>query len=200
MFALLWVQTAQGGDLNAIPEFGPHTVLVYQNTAADQERQFVVRIARFLPDRVMEWESESHQGTVHLSRKAVQSARKLTLSGLFDPGVDTESSDTLIKWLSRDVFEELARKGQVKVVLNAFPLVLQLKGRSTARLSVDRTEVEIPVLELEDSRKGRWLFLDHADNPLLVEHSNPYYRERLTAVSTTQKNSLRWIKKLPPVH
>ncbi len=199
MSVWLWVQGAPGST-SAIPEFGPHTVLVYHNTAADQERQFVVRIARFLPDRVMEWESESHQGTVHLSRKAVRSARKLTLSGLFEPGVDSESSDTLIKWLSQDLFAELSGKGKAKVLLNAFPVVLELKGRTTVKLTVDRSEVEVPAIEVEDSRKGRWLFLDHADNPLLIEHSNPYYRERLAAISTTQKNSLRWIKKLPPVH
>ena len=40
---------------------------------------------------------------------------------------------------------------------------------------------------------------DDPQDPLLLQYETPYYRETLKRVATDQKNSLRWIKKLPPV-
>lgn len=201
MSGALLALVLQTSALAAPLELGPNSVLVYRNTAGDEpERQFVVRIARFRPDLVLEWDSESHQGTIHIGSAAVASARRLSLSGLFEAGVDTESKDATTKWLSLELFAELARKGKVKVHLNAFPSVLELKGRSTTTLEWNREEIEVPVLEVVDSRKGRWLILDEPGNPLIIEHSSRYHRERLAVVATNQKGSLRWIKRLPPVH
>ena len=70
-------------------EFGENSILIYIHETEPGDTQFVLRIARFLPDIVLEWESLSHQGTIHLRKKAVEKGKGLTLSGLFDPGVDS---------------------------------------------------------------------------------------------------------------
>ncbi len=187
-------------SLEASPlRFGPGTILIYENRAGEESNQFVLRIARFQPDIFLEWESVSHQGTIHLFQDAVEGARKLTLGGLFDPGVDAESKDQMTKWLSRETFEALKEGRELRMVLNSSPMRVSLTGRGVAELTVDGEVVEVPVIYLEDNRRGTWAFHANGANPVLIDYQNPYYRESLRQVFTNRPDSLRWIRRVPPV-
>ena len=94
------------------------SVLVYNSIIGGEERQFVMRIGRFLPDRVFEWETTAFQGTVHLFRSAVESAETLTYGKLFQAGVGYETKDTVTKWLSGRMYRELVTGKSVKYKLN----------------------------------------------------------------------------------
>lgn len=178
---------------------GPNTVLVYQNRAGEQESQFVLRLARYHPDVFLEWESVNHQGTLHLFHKAVKEGKKFSFSQLFEIGVDTESKDVMTIWLSERMFRELTEKGKAGIEFNHLPLKMELEGEDTFQLTVDKQVREIPVIRVRDDRKGFWTFHKNPNNPILVEYVSPHYRQYLKSISTASKNSLRWIKKLPPV-
>lgn len=176
------------------------SILVYSSIIDGENRQFVIRIARFLPDRVFEWENTAFQGTVHLHRSAVETAEKLTYGKLFEAGVEYESSDTVTKWLSGKMYRALSEGSPVKYKLNNLEAEFVLDGREVYKLMLDGEEMEIPAIRIKDSRKGVWLFQDDPDNPLLLKYVTPYFREELTRVSNSQNNQLRWIHKLPPVN
>lgn len=180
-------------------EIGTNTVLVYQTKAGEQQQQFVLRIARFKPDIVLEWESYSHQGTVHLFRSAVENSSQYSVNELFDVGVDTETGKETTKWLSKKMYENLMTKGKAKIKLNRITADFQLKEESTRQLLVNKVETNVPVIVLTDNRNGVWAFLKSSENPILIEYETPYYHENLARVSTDEANQLRWIKKLPPV-
>jgi hypothetical protein len=180
-------------------DFGPKTILVYQTESGEEKRQFVLRIARFKPDVVLEWESLSHQGTVHIFKKAVQEASQFSVNDLFEIGMDVESSKATTKWLSRKVYEELLEKGGSKIKLNRISAKFELKEESTRQVSVNKVVTEVPVIIVTDSRNGVWAFLKDPDNPIVIEYQTPYYYESLARISTDEKNQLRWIKKLPPI-
>jgi hypothetical protein len=180
-------------------DFGAGTVLVYQNVSGDEPSPFIIRVGRFRPDIVLEWESVSHQGTVHLYSRAVSKAPKLTVAGLFEPGIDHESDDIMTKWLPRELFDELAGGQQVKVTLNNIAAKLKLEGKGTASIVFNKEEIQVPVITIKDNRKGVWTVLDDGENPLLIRYETPYYHEELLRVATGQKNNLRWIKQLPPI-
>jgi hypothetical protein len=147
----------------------------------------------------MEWESVSHQGTIHLYSSAVEDGPKLTLSGLFEPGIDHESGDLMTKWLSRELFQEVLGGKQVKVVLNNIPAKLQLDREDSVSVVVNKEDVQVPVLVIRDSRNGVWTVMNDAANPLMIRYENRYYHETLLRIATGQKNNLRWIKQLPPI-
>jgi len=178
---------------------GEKTVLVYRNEVQKERHQFVLRIARFRPDIFLEWESRDHQGTVHIYRKAVAEAKMFTLSSLFEIGVDTEGKKVTTKWLSRKLFRRLLNDGEVELKLNRIEASLRVVGERALTVRLNRKPAELPGIEVEDSRNGRWLFLNDPENPLVMEYSTTHYREVLEAVSTDPKNKLRWIRKLPPV-
>lgn len=176
------------------------SILVYNSIIDGEDKQFVIRIARFIPDRVFEWETTAFQGTVHLSQSAVESAECLTYGRLFEAGVGYESSDTVTKWLSGKMFRELSEGRPVKYKLNRLKAEFVLDGREVYQLSLDGEAVDIPAIRVKDSRKGVWLFQDDPDNPLLLRYVSPYFSEELKRVSNSDDNQLRWIKKLPPVN
>jgi hypothetical protein len=179
---------------------GPKSVLVYQSEDRQQkESQFVLRLARYRPDIFLEWESLSHQGTLHLYRKAVREATVFHLSSLFEVGVDLESEDAMTVWLSQKVYRELTEKGSSKIRLNRLPVRMRLTEEGTFTLTVDKQVVEIPVMYVEDDRKGLWTFYKNPENPLLVAYRSTYFRQHLKTVSTALTNKLRWIQQLPPV-
>jgi hypothetical protein len=179
--------------------FGANTILVYQSVAGEEENQFVLRVGRFQPDIVFEWESESHQGTVHLFKKAVERAKGLTVSGLFEVGVDSESDDVMTKWLSRELLDNLIEKGKTKVKLNRLPVEFRFLEESDFELIVNKNASKVAAIKVEDSRGGIWLFGKDFENPVLLEYRTPFYKEFLSRVSTDGKNSLRWLQRLPPV-
>ncbi len=176
------------------------SILVYNSIINGEDKQFVIRIARFKPDRVFEWETTAFQGTVHLHQVAVESAECLTYGKLFEAGVGYESSDTVTKWLSGKMYRELSKGKPVKYKLNRLRAEFVLEGREVYQLSLDGKVMEIPAIRVKDSRKGVWLFQDDPDNPLLLRYVSPYFREELTKVSNSDDNQLRWIKKIPPIN
>ncbi len=179
---------------------GPKSILVYQNEDRQQrESQFVLRLARYRPDIFLEWESLSHQGTLHLYRDAIEKAKIFHLSTLFEVGVDIESDDSMTVWLSRKIYEELTLKGNSAIRLNRVPLRMNLKEEGTFELTVDKQVVEIPVIHVEDNQKGFWTFYRNLENPILVAYRSTYFSQQLKTVSTSPSNKLRWIHQLPPV-
>jgi riboflavin synthase len=179
---------------------GPKSILVYKSEDRQQkESQFVLRLARYRPDIFLEWESLSHQGTLHLYRDAVQKAEIFHLSSLFEVGIDMESRDAMTMWLSEKIYQELTEKGSSKIRLNRLPVKLSLTEEGTFELTVDKQVVEIPVFHVEDDRKGSWTFYKNSKNPLLLAYRSTYFSQRLTTVSTAPTNKLRWIQQLPPV-
>jgi len=187
-------QNEQKLDLQA------RSILVYNSIINGENSQFVIRIARFLPDRVFEWESTAFQGTVHLYRSAVEGAECLTYGKLFEAGVSFDSSDTVTKWLSGKMYRELLEKGKGRFKLNNMKADFSLEGREHYALALDGEEILVPAIRVKDSRKGIWLFQDDPDNPVLLKYVSPYFHEELTRVSNAEENQLRWIRKLPPVN
>lgn len=178
---------------------GPQTVLVFENHAGEKETRFVVRLARFRPDIVLEWENLTDQGTVHLFSDAVQRARGFTLSRLFSVGVDTESPDVMTLWMPREAFAKLRGKRSVKFKYNRLPMKLEKTGEELYTLKLDRRDLTIPVITARDDRGGNWKVWDDPDNPLLVAYESRYFRQRLASVTSDFQLELRWIKKAPPV-
>ncbi|GAB4230673.1 MAG: hypothetical protein Kow00109_02540 [Acidobacteriota bacterium] len=197
----IWVLSVpcRAVDLETLGKLPKGAVLVYEVETQKGTKPFVIRIARFRPDAVLEWESESHQGTVHFYRKALQEADTLLTAGVFEAGVDQEIADAASRWLPEKIYRDLGEKHEVRVRLNNFPTKLRVETKESVRLSWNGVEVEAPVLVLRDGRGGSWKFLDVAANPLLVEYSNAYYRERLVRIATENVSTLRWIKNLPPI-
>ena len=186
---------ATSTDLN----FGEKTVLVFENRTGGDDHQFVLRLARFHPDIYLEWESFNHQGTVHLYRKAVSGAKRVTVGGLFEAGLDIESKDTMTNWLPTKVYQQVVEKGEAKVQLNNQNLKLRFVEEGVHVVTVDKVDVEVPVVHLEDDRKGKWIVHRNPQNPVLLEYESAYYQMQLKRVSTSKSNNLRWIKKLPPI-
>lgn len=189
------VAPLRAGDL----PLGPNAVLVYENVNRLQTNQFVVRMARYGPDIVFEWESLKDQGTVHLFREAVEESRNFTLTRLFEVGVDMESPDEMTLQLSHLLFRELLESRSAKLKLNRIPARITILGKQTYTLNVNRQPTEVAAVEVEDSRGGEWLFLDSPDSPLLLQYESPHFLHRLVSVSLSQRASLRWIRRLPPV-
>lgn len=186
--------------LSAQPiELGAKSILVYSNHAGNSEQQFVIRLGRFQPDIVLEWESLNHQGTVHFYTKAVEAAERMVVSQLFDPGVDIESPDVMSKWISRALYAELTRDGKGAIELNRSKLKLQAKGDREIEVQLNKQPVKVLCLVVEDSRDGEWLILKDENNPLVMQYQTRFYRETLERISTAETNNLRWLKKLPPV-
>ncbi len=179
---------------------GPKSILVYSNQSLQQkETQFVFRLARYRPDIFLEWESRTDQGTIHLHQKAVSKAGRFTVSSLFEVGVDMESSEMMTLWLSEKIYQDLTEKGEARIELNRSPMKLTLKGEGSYSLTINKQVEEIPVIHVEDNRKGFWTFHKNGENPLLVEYVTPYFQQHLRTISTEPSNKLRWIRELPPV-
>lgn len=191
------IQTEAGGPVALVP--GPRTVFVYSNQSGTKKTQFVLRLGRFQPDILFEWESTADQGTVQLYRKAVRSARRFTLSGLFDVGVDTESADEMTVWFSQAVCEDLLQRRKAEVVFNSIPLQLRVQKETPFSLELNGQPVHVKGLELTDARQGRWNIYPEVRNCLVLEYQTKYFHQRLKSVSTNPRNMLRWIKKSPPI-
>ena len=178
---------------------GPNTVLVYESENKGQVSQFVLRLERHRPDIVLEWESVSDQGTLHLLREAVREAHRFSFSSLFKVGVDMESKDTMTVWLSERMYRDLTEEGEARVTLNSLRATMKMQGEGTFTLNVNKETKEIPVIHVQDSRGGRWTIHRDPGNPILVEYTLRKFRRHLKTVSTKSKNRLRWIRNPPPV-
>ncbi len=176
-----------------------NSILIYANQNAKKTHRFVVRIARPVPDLVFEWESVNDQGTVHVYQRALEQSRRFTLLSLFEVGVDEEAPDETTLRLSRALFTELAAQKSLKLQLNGVPLKMEWVGEEPFVLKLDREEVEVTGVRVQDNRRGSWLFLKDPDLPLVLEYVTSYFHHRLESLSTPDRPSLRWIRRLPPI-
>ncbi len=177
-----------------LPPFGRDTVLVWKISNQDEAATFVVRIAEFLPNRFVEWENSTTQGTIFMTQKAVTSARTFVNARLFEGGVDTKGKDTTTLWLSQQVFRELKAKNRTKLAIDSIEGWMTVEGSDQLVVQVNRTPVTLPVIKVKDDRgQERW-FLDQEENPLLVKHVYRTFNQTLTSITTDRPNSLRWIK------
>ena len=110
-----------------------------------------------------------------------------------------ESGDAMTVWLSGKVYRELTEKGSSKIRLNRLPVTLSLIEEGSFTLTVDKQVVEIPVIHVQDDRKGLWMFYKNPENPLLMAYHSTYFSQHLKTISTASTNRLRWIQQLPPV-
>ncbi len=97
-----------------LPAFGRDTVLVWKIQHLDYSADFVVRIAQFVPDRYMEWENESAQGTVFMPGQDIEDAKAYVNSSLFKSGSDTRGNRSTTLWLSRKIFRDLKANKKAK--------------------------------------------------------------------------------------
>ncbi len=180
-------------------EMDANTVLIYKNTTAEETSQIVIRVARYQPDIVMEWETRMDQGTVQLYRKAVDQSRRFTLTGLFEVGVNSVSKDEMTVWLSRALYDQLTTGKTQKIYFNRTPLKMTPLRSEDVRIVIDGEEVVSAAVVLKDDRRGEWVFLDNRKNPLLIKYTSPFYVTELSKVVNPKKTPLRWIKRLPPI-
>lgn len=180
-------------------EIGPNSLLIYKSYSGSVEREWILRVARFGPDVVLEWESFANQGTLHLFRNSVLNGTSFSLFGLFEPGVEMESKKVTTIWFSRRTYGELAGTGRTRIKVNRFPRKLELLEEDLFRLSLNRRPHEVPAIRVEDDRGAEWVLLKDPANPILLEYTERNYRLALTSFQTRSQVSLRWLRRLPPV-
>jgi hypothetical protein len=181
-------------SVDALPKFGLDTVLVWKSQNQGETSELVVRIARFLPDRYIEWENATTQGTIYMAAKAVRNAKVYVNASLFEGGVDTKGKNATTLWLSEQLFRELKAKGRVRVALDSVPCWMTVLGAGLMTVTVNRSLMDLPVIKTADERGGERWFLDVDQNPLLVKHLFRSYSESLVSITTDKSNTLRWIK------
>jgi riboflavin synthase len=180
-------------------EMPPNTVLIYNQTNQLGSKEFIIRVARFKPDVVLEWESSTDQGTVQIYGEALESAEGFTLSSLFQVGMHNDTRKVTTLWFSRSMFDRARSKGSVEIEYNRIPLSMKMRNSSRQRIFVNGQEEEVDAIVLKDNRGGKWLLLDDRNNPLILQYKSPYFESRLTRVLNTGQEKLRWIKTLPPI-
>lgn len=179
---------------DGLPPFGKDTVLVWEARNQEFIDKLVVRIAEFLPDRFIEWEDATTQGTVFMESRDLVGAKGLVGTNLFKSGMDTRSKNTTILWLSRRIYQELKEKKKAKCDLDGVPGQLVNEGEGRLAVEVNGSALELPVIRVTDGRGGERWFLDDPENPLMVKHMVRTYTQVLTSITTNRQNTLRWIK------
>lgn len=177
-----------------LPAFGKDTVLVWEIKSQEFSSKFVVRIAEFLPDRYIEWEDETTQGTIFMANRVVTGSRAFVNARLFEGGVDTKGKNTITLWLSEQVFRDLKQKKRVKLALDSIDSWMTLEGSDRITVEVNRASMELPVVKVKDDRGSERWFLDNEENPLLVKHVVRQFNQILASITTDRPNTLRWIK------
>jgi hypothetical protein len=197
----LWIfvillASSMGGELGdrQLPPFGRDTVLVWKIQNLNYQSQFVARIADFSPDRYLEWEDASSQGTVFMAARDVLTAKNYVSTSLFQSGVDSKSKKATTLWLSRLIYQELKKKGKVKCSLDSVQALLTYAGEGQLAVEVNKSTRELPVIKVKDDRGAEWWFLDNEENPLLMKNSERNYSQTLASITTNRANTLRWIK------
>jgi hypothetical protein len=178
----------------ALPPFGRDTVLVWKTRLPDEIPDFVVRIAEFSPDRFVEWEDASTQGTIFMPAKSIQGAKTFLNARLFEGGVDTKGKEATTLWLSELVYKELKAKGKMKIPLDSVDGWLHVTGTDNIEVAVNRVPTLVPVIKVKDDRGSERWFFDLEDNPLLAKHMIRDYVQTLVSITTDKPNTLRWIK------
>lgn len=190
--AAISVLAAAGED--APLGLGQDSVLVWKTQSPHRETTFVARIARFGPDRFLEWEDERSQGTVFMPEKEVLEAKGFETSSLFKPGMDRRARNSTTLWLSRKIFRELKEEKSARCVLDGVSTRFRVAGEAETEVEVNGAPVRMRVVKVLDGRGGERWFLDDEDNPLLVRYRMRSYEQKLTGITTDRQNTLRWIK------
>jgi hypothetical protein len=195
MLAFLPGSSVRGQTTPQIPTFGRDTVLVWKAVGNSSDLgTLVVRIAQFSPDRYLEWEDSTGQGTVFLASKALASSKIFLMRRLFQSGVDTQSKDSTTLWLSEKSYLDLKSKQKIKLAIDALEEWVKLEGSDQIALEVNQTRQTLPVIKISNTRGLELWFLDSAENPLQVKLIARNYVETLTSITTDRPNTLRWIK------
>lgn len=192
LFAAVWCFPS--GHDEKLPVFGKDTVLVWEIPLKDFTTVFIVRLARYSPDLLMEWEDEKSQGTVFIPRQEIMKARGYVNTKLFKPGRDTQAENETTVWLSRQTFRDLKDDKEVKLKIDRVQSRMTYMGEEEFTVEINGSPVVLPVIKVQDSRKAEMWFLDREDNPLLVQYRIRHYSKKLISITTDRKNTLRWLK------
>jgi len=177
-----------------VPAFGRDTVLVWRILNQGDTSEFVVRVAEFLPDRFVEWENATTQGTIFMPNRALLSAKIFVNDSLFEAGVDTRGKDKTTLWLSRKIYRDLKDKKRLKISLDGIDSWMTWEGTDQISIDVNRVAISLPVIKVKDDRGSERAFLDSEDNPLMARHSIRAFTQTLASITTDKANTLRWIK------
>jgi hypothetical protein len=177
-----------------LPRFGKDTVLVWEIRNQEHTSQFVVRIAEFMPDRFVEWEDDTTQGTIFMQNRAVVGAKAFVNARLFEAGVDTKGKDATTLWLSQRLYRDLKEKKRIKLALDSVDGWMTFEGSEKLKVEVNKTLMELPVIKVNDERGSERWFLDSEENPLIVKHAIRQFSQTLASITTDRPNTLRWIK------
>ena len=188
-----WASVSNPAD-RQLPPFGKDTVLVWEIQNQDFQSQFVARIAEFLPDRYLEWEDQTTQGTIFMPNRAVTNARGFVSARLFEAGVDTRGKDVTTLWLSENIYRDLKQRKRAKVVLDGIDSWMTLDGVDQLTVEVNKAPLNLPVIKVKDDRGSERWFIDNDENSLMVKHEIRKFCQTLVSITTDQPNTLRWIK------
>ncbi len=184
---------ARTADLT-LPQFGRDTVLVWKVQSHDEISNFVVRIATFVPDRYIEWEGATTQGTIFMPEHSLADAKDFVSASLFESGVDSRGNNATTLWLSRRLFRGLKDDKKIKMRIDSIDGQMTFEGTDQITFEVNRAQATFPVIKVKDNRGSERWFLDSEDNPLLVKHKVLAFTQSLESVTTDRPNTLRWIK------
>ena len=177
-----------------LPEFGRDTVLAWDTKSGDSTSSFVVRIAGFRPNLLLEWEDGISQGTVLMPSRDLSDARGFVNRKLFLQGMDTRSDNETTLWLSRKIFLALKENGEAKCYIDRTPGKMIYDGEEELVVKINGSAQALPVIRLKDDRRAvRW-FLDREDNPLMIRYEVRQFSQTLKSVTTDRRDTLRWLK------
>ena len=196
---LLALSCAYAEQKTQLPTFGLDTVLVWRSENQGLVSDFVVRIAEFLPDRFIEWEDATTQGTILMTNRAVMAGKRFVNASLFKAGGDSIGGDTTTLWLSQQTYRDLKENRHLKLIIDSIEGRITNEGEGEITVEVNGVPTALPVIKVRDDRGSERWFLDQEDNPLLVKHIVRKYTQTLVNISSDRANTLRWIKgkKLP---
>jgi len=181
-------------DNPPLPDFGRDTVLVWEDALQDGTKDFVVRLASFYPDLLMEWENLRSQGTVSIPNRDVLGAKGYVNKKLFKPGMDTQSEDETTLWLSRKIFRELKEKKKAKCKIDRVQGKMTYEGDEELTVNINGVPVTLPVIRVRDDRGSERWFLDLETNPLMVKYTVRHFEQTLISITTNRTDTLRWLK------
>lgn len=182
------------GHEGNLPQFGKDTVLVWEIPRQDYTSDFVVRIAAFSPDLLMEWEDSNSQGTVFIPMREMMEAKGYVNTRLFKSGMDTRARDETTVWLSRRAYRDLKEKKEARIKIDRVQGQLTYLGEEEHTVEVNGSRVKFQVIKVRDSRQAEFWFLDREDNPLMVQYRIRQYTKTLVSITTDRPNTLRWLK------
>jgi hypothetical protein len=192
LFAVMWSFPA--GHEESLPPFGRDTVLVWEIPNKDFTTDFVVRIAAYSPNLLMEWEDRKTQGTVFIPSREIMEAKGYVNNKLFKSGMDTRAKNETTVWLSRSVYRDLKENKEAKLKIEHVQGRMTYLGEGELTVEVNGSPMNLPVIKVRDGRQAEWWFMDREDNPLMVQYRMREYRKILVSITTNRKNTLRWLK------